>query len=78
MTGVRISRAGYINQSRVHCLGWADLLRADLVLVDELAMMMKDNVSVIVCMEQDVRLCHRSRLAVAISKVNGLPVHHLD
>jgi uncharacterized protein (DUF488 family) len=48
--------------------------RAD---VDELARMMKTKPSVLVCMEQDVTCCHRSRLASAVSNVSGLPVDHL-
>jgi len=49
--------------------------RAD---VDELARMMKTQPSVLVCMEQDVTCCHRSRLASAVSRVSGLPIDHLE
>ena len=45
--------------------------------VDELAQRMKAKPCVLVCMEQDVRSCHRSRLASAVSKVSGLAVNHL-
>lgn len=34
--------------------------------------------SALVCMEKDVRCCHRSRLADAVSQANGLPVVHLS
>jgi len=33
--------------------------------------------AVLVCMEKDVRCCHRSRLADAVSQVSGLKVTHL-
>ena len=45
--------------------------------VTELSGMMKSKPSVLVCMEQDVSCCHRSRLALAVSKVSGLSVNHL-
>ena len=45
--------------------------------VQDLSRMMKAKPSVLVCAEQDVRSCHRSRLATAVSRVNGLPVNHL-
>jgi uncharacterized protein (DUF488 family) len=34
--------------------------------------------SVLVCMEADPRICHRGRLALAVSCRTGLPVYHLS
>lgn len=45
--------------------------------VDQLSQRMQHMPCVLVCMERDVECCHRSRLATAVSKVNGLPVRHL-
>lgn len=45
--------------------------------VERLASMMESRPSILMCMEKDVRCCHRSRLANAVSRVNQLPVVHL-
>lgn len=45
--------------------------------VDDLGNHMVALPSVLVCVEGDVECCHRSRLAVAVSKASGLPVRHL-
>lgn len=45
--------------------------------VKELAARMAQTSCVLVCVERDVECCHRSRLAEAVSRVGGLPVHHL-
>lgn len=46
--------------------------------VDKVASMMRDTPSALVCMEADHRLCHRSRLARAVSEAADLPVTHLE
>lgn len=43
----------------------------------EVGQFMRSKPSVLMCVERDVRCCHRGRLADAISKVNGLNVVHL-
>lgn len=45
--------------------------------IDALSKQMQVAPSVLVCVESDVECCHRSRLATAVSKASGLPVHHL-
>lgn len=45
--------------------------------VDDVARLMTQRPSAIMCFERDVRCCHRSRLATALSRSNGLPVEHL-
>lgn len=45
--------------------------------VKELANLMQETVSVLVCVEKDIRCCHRSRLADAVSKISKLKVVHL-
>ena len=68
------SEASYIHLLNTYESEVLPDLRTD---VEELARMMKKKPSVLVCMEQDVRNCHRSRLAMAVSKVSGLPIHHI-
>ncbi|HSW47284.1 MAG TPA: DUF488 family protein [Phycisphaerae bacterium] len=46
--------------------------------VEELARLVSAKPSVLVCMERDVRCCHRSRLAAAVARVSSLPIRHLD
>lgn len=45
--------------------------------VRQLARKMEQAPCVLVCVERDIECCHRSRLAQAVSRVNGLPVRHL-
>lgn len=45
--------------------------------IDTLGEQMQITPSVLVCVESDVECCHRSRLAVAVSRASGLPVRHL-
>ena len=45
--------------------------------IDEVGALMKRRSSVLVCVEKDVRCCHRSRLAEAVAKSTGLEVIHL-
>ena len=45
--------------------------------IDRLGKQMQVTPSVLVCVESDVECCHRSRLATAVLKTSGLPVHHL-
>lgn len=37
----------------------------------------RESPSVLVCMEAEPRCCHRARLAVPVSRLTGLPIHHL-
>lgn len=43
----------------------------------EVGELMERTAAVLVCVEKDVQCCHRSRLAVAISRKTGLEVKHL-
>lgn len=45
--------------------------------VEEVGALMQKNPAVLVCFEKDVRCCHRSRLAEAVSRNSGLEVVHL-
>ncbi|MCG3129650.1 MAG: hypothetical protein FLDDKLPJ_00384 [Phycisphaerae bacterium] len=46
--------------------------------VAALAEVVRSEATALLCVESDVRCCHRSRLAVAIAGVSGLPVIHLE
>lgn len=46
--------------------------------VSELSSLAKASPTVLVCKEQDVRYCHRSRLATAVAEATGLAIRHLD
>jgi len=46
-------------------------------IIDKVAMLMKETPAVLVCVEKDVRCCHRSRLAEAIAQETGLEVNHI-
>lgn len=45
--------------------------------VKDLGRLMRQRPSVLVCVEKDVRCCHRSRLAEAVAQATGLDVVHL-
>ena len=45
--------------------------------VADIAKLMKRRLSALMCVEEDVRCCHRSRLADAVARSNGLEVRHL-
>jgi len=45
--------------------------------IDRLCLLAKSRTSVLVCLEGDPQMCHRSRLAVALSTASNLPVVHL-
>jgi uncharacterized protein (DUF488 family) len=45
--------------------------------ITEVGQLMRQTLAVLVCVENDVRCCHRSRLAEAISRRAGLEVEHL-
>jgi uncharacterized protein (DUF488 family) len=45
--------------------------------IDRVAKLMADKASVLVCMEADPGLCHRSRLAETVSQETGLPIRDL-
>jgi uncharacterized protein (DUF488 family) len=45
--------------------------------IDEVGMLMKETPAVLVCVEKDVRCCHRSRLAETIARETGLEVNHI-
>lgn len=45
--------------------------------IQEVGQLMRQKPSVLLCFEKDVRCCHRSRLAEAVSRKSGLQVIHL-
>lgn len=45
--------------------------------IDQLVGLLRQRPSVLVCMEKDVRCCHRGRLAIAAERASGLSVKHL-
>lgn len=45
--------------------------------IREVGRLMQDTPAVLVCVEKDVRCCHRGRLAEAVSRETGLEVNHL-
>jgi len=45
--------------------------------IDRVSTLMKEKASVLVCMEADPKLCHRSRLANAVSSKTSLQIHDL-
>lgn len=53
------------------------MLPERLVDVKEVARIMRRQPSVLVCVEKDIRCCHRSRLADAVARAAGLEVIHL-
>ena len=46
--------------------------------IAELAKLVQREPTVLICKEQDVRCCHRSRLASEVARLSGLPVRHLE
>jgi len=53
-------------------------LRDNVAAVEEVAQLMKAKASVLVCVEADPQMCHRTRLARAVSEKTRLPVRHLE
>jgi len=45
--------------------------------INEVGELMKKTPAILMCVEKDVRYCHRSRLAKAISDLTGLEIKHL-
>ena len=45
--------------------------------IDEVGILMEEVPAVLVCVEKDVRCCHRSRLADKIAWKTGLKVNHI-
>jgi uncharacterized protein (DUF488 family) len=56
----------------------AETLRDNVAAVEEVAQLMKAKASVLVCVEADPQMCHRTRLARAVSEKTRLPVRHLE
>lgn len=45
--------------------------------ISELCELVRHQPTVLLCVEHDVRCCHRSRLAKAVAMKTGLPVTHV-
>lgn len=52
-------------------------LQQELEAVKQVAKLTQEKPSVLVCMEEDHRYCHRSRLADSVSQITGLQIVHL-
>ena len=46
--------------------------------IDRVAALVNDSPSVLVCIEACPSQCHRSRLAMPVAEIAGLPIHHLE
>ncbi len=55
-----------------------DTLQNEVESIREAAALIAEEASVLVCMERDPLMCHRSRLANRISQITGLPIVHLQ
>jgi uncharacterized protein (DUF488 family) len=55
----------------------ADILPREGKAVAQVAGLMNERPSVLMCMEADPSRCHRTRLASAVAGATGLPIHHL-
>ncbi len=56
----------------------ADILANQTVAVEEVSQLVQTKPTVLVCMEADPHMCHRTRLAKAVSEKSRLPVRHLE
>ena len=56
----------------------AEILSAKAAEVEEVSQLIQAKPTVLVCMEADPQMCHRSRLAKAISDKSRLPIRHLE
>ncbi len=56
----------------------ATTLRQETGAVEQVANLLQEKASVLVCMEADPRFCHRSRIANKIAEKTGLPLQHLE
>jgi uncharacterized protein (DUF488 family) len=55
----------------------ANVLKGEAVAVEEVSHLVRGKPTVLVCVEADPKMCHRSRLAKAVSGKSHLPVQHL-
>ncbi len=76
-SGFRKSLGDYASYQRLLARYESTVLREQDQEIRNVAAMMKQHPSVLVCMEKDVRCCHRSRLAEAVAARNGLPIKNL-
>jgi uncharacterized protein (DUF488 family) len=56
----------------------AEVLTKESVAVEEVSQLVLTKPTVLVCMESDPKMCHRTRLANAVSHRNNLPVRDLE
>lgn len=73
----RVNLNGYESYQRLLHLYEQRMLPALGVDISDVGELMRQRPSVLVCVEKDVRCCHRSRLADAVSRECGLQVAHL-
>lgn len=73
----RANLNGYESYQRLLNLYKHEMLPQVAPSITEVARIMRQKPSVLVCVEKDVRCCHRSRLAEAVSGTSGLKVAHL-
>jgi len=79
--GIPSDRRADLNDYESHqrLLDWyqQDILAQRLADIDRLIDLLRQQPSVLVCMEKDVRCCHRGRLGQVTSERSGLAVRHL-
>lgn len=74
----RVSMTGYASYQRLLNHYQTEILPKVNGDINEVAQLMKERPSVLVCLEKDNRCCHRSRLAEAVSRDSHLKVVHLS
>jgi len=76
-SGARANLNGYASYQRLLERYESEMLPRLSGEIGEVARLMLERPAVLVCVEKDVRCCHRSRLAEAVSRENHLKVIHL-
>lgn len=73
----RVALNGFTSYQRLLDRYERTMLPRQAVAVAALTELVRSEATALLCVESDVRCCHRSRLAVAVAGVSGLPVKHL-
>lgn len=73
----RASLSGFASYQRLMELYEDEILPRQRAAIAKLAQDVQDEPTVLVCVEHDVRCCHRSRLAEAVARKANLSVKHL-
>ena len=76
-SSARVGLGSYASYQRLLSTYEESLLPQHSPDVEELGRLMRQTPSVLVCLEKDVRCCHRSKLARAVRNTTGLEIVHL-